>query len=266
MSNPSNGITIRLQDASGNTVSGASSPSLAMLDVRYRAYQPGDVLVVECPSDRDIELMLDKSLTPSIVRIPTGHMEFPIPFEVAREPYGQEAFSGDCHWAYARTIDPREEKNWRNLALNSHDLESTNQSYPHALTNSGATNPRFLARNAIDGIFQTCHHGRFPYESWGVNGRDDAWLRVEFGRPVRAETVVLFLRADFPHDTWWKSARITCSDGFEQTIELYKTGMPQEFRIGPRLVEWVCLSNLEKADDPAEWPALSQIVVMGRLS
>lgn len=266
MSNPSNGITIRLQDASGNTVSGASSPSLAMLDVRYRAYQPGDVLVVECPSDRDIELMLDKSLTPSIVRIPTGHMEFPIPFEVAREPYGQEAFSGDCHWAYARIIDPREEKNWRNLALNSHDLESTNQSYPHALTNSGATNPRFLARNAIDGIFQTCHHGRFPYESWGINGRDDAWLRVEFGRPVRAETVVLFLRADFPHDTWWKSARITCSDGFEQTIELYKTGMPQEFRIGPRLVEWVCLSNLEKADDPAEWPALSQIVVMGRLS
>lgn len=266
MSNPSNGITIRLQDASGNTVSGASSPSLAMLDVRYRAYQPGDVLVVECPSDRDIELMLDKSLTPSIVRIPTGHMEFPIPFEVAREPYGQEAFSGDCHWAYARTIDPREEKNWRNLALNSHDLESTNQSYPHALTNSGATNPRFLARNAIDGIFQTCHHGRFPYESWGINGRDDAWLRVEFGRPVRAETVVLFLRADFPHDTWWKSARITCSDGFEQTIELYKTGMPQESRIGPRLVEWVCLSNLEKADDPAEWPALSQIVVMGRLS
>lgn len=266
MSNPSNGITIRLQDASGNTVSGASSPSLAMLDVRYRAYQPGDVLVVECPSDRDIELMLDKSLTPSIVRIPTGHMEFPIPFEVAREPYGQEAFSGDCHWAYARTIDPREEKNWRNLALNSHDLESTNQSYPHALTNSGATNPRFLARNAIDGIFQTCHHGRFPYESWGINGRDDAWLRVEFGRPVRAETVVLFLRADFPHDTWWKSARITCSDGFEQTIELYKTGMPQVFRIGPRLVEWVCLSNLEKADDPAEWPALSQIVVMGRLS
>ncbi len=266
MSNPSNGITIRLQDASGNTVSGASSPSLAMLDVRYRAYQPGDVLVVECPSDRDIELMLDKSLTPSIVRIPTGHMEFPIPFEVAREPYGQEAFSGDCHWAYARTIDPREEKNWRNLALNSHDLESTNQSYPHALTNRGATTPRVLARNAIDGIFQTCHHGRFPYESWGINGRDDTWLRVEFGRPVRAETVVLFLRADFPHDTWWKSARITCSDGFEQTIELYKTGMPQEFRIGPRLVEWVCLSNLEKADDPAEWPALSQIVVMGRLS
>ena len=266
MSSLSNGITVRLQDASGNTVSEASSPILAMLDVRYRAYQPGDVLVVECPSDRDIELMLDKSLTPSIVRIPTGHMEFPIPFEVAREPYGQEAFSGDCHWAYARTIDPREEKNWRNLALNSHDLESTNQSYPHALTNSGATNPRFLARNAIDGIFQTCHHGRFPYESWGINGRDDAWLRVEFGRPVRAETVVLFLRADFPHDSWWKSARITCSDGFEQTVELNKTGAPQEFRIGPRMVEWACISNLEKADDPAQWPALSQMRVIGTLS
>jgi hypothetical protein len=215
---------------------------LAMLDVRYRAYQPGDMLVVECSPDRDIELMLDKALAPSVVRVPTGHMEFPIPFETAREPYGQEAFAGDCHWSYARTIDPREDENWRNLALNSHDLEGTDQSYPHALTNSGATNPRFLARNAIDGIFQTCHHGRFPYESWGINGRDNAWLRVEFGRPVRADTVVLFLRA------------------------LHKTGMPQEFRIGPRLVEWVCLSNLEKADDPAEWPALSQIMVMGTLS
>ena len=89
---------------------------------------------------------------------------------------------------------------------------------------------------------------------------------MEFGRPVRAETVVLFLRADFPHDTWWKSARITCSDGFEETVELYKTGTPQEFRIGPRLVEWVRLSNLEKADDPAQWPALSQLMVMGTLS
>ena len=251
MGSTSNIITVKLQDALGNTVSEASSPLLAMLDVRYRAYQPGDKLVVECSPDRDIELMLDEALAPSVVRVPTSHMEFPIPFEAAREPYGQEAFAGDYHWSYA---------------LNSHDLEGTDQSYPHALTNSGATNPRFLARNAIDGIFQTCHHGRFPYESWGINGRDDAWLCVEFGRPVRADTVVLFLRADFPHDTWWKSARITCSDGFEQTVALHKTGMPQEFRIGPRLVEWVCLSNLEKADNPAEWPALSQIMVMGTLS
>lgn len=266
MGSASNSISLELQDASESIVSEASSPSLAMLDVRYRPYQPGDTLVVDCPPDSVMELMLDKALAPSIVCIPTGHMEFPVPFEVAREPYGQEAFSGDCHWAYARTLDSRELKNWRNLALNSHDLEGTDQCYPHALTNSGATDPRFLARNAIDGIFQTCHHGRFPYESWGINGRDDAWLRVEFGRLVCADTIALFLRTDFPHDTWWKSARITCSDGFERTVELDKTGMPQEFKIGPHLVEWVCLSSLEKADDPAQWPALSQIMVMGTLS
>jgi hypothetical protein len=258
-------IAIRLQDASGSIVSEALSSSLAVLDIRYRAYEQGDLFIVDVPGNRDIELMLDSCLAPSIVRIPGGHMEFPVPFGIAREPYGQEAFSGDCHWAYARTLNPKEQKNWRNLALNSYDLEGTSQCFPHASTNSGATNPRFLARNAIDGVFQTCHHGRFPYESWGVNGRTDAWLRVDFGRMVYADSLVFFLRADFPHDTWWKSIRITCSDESEFTAQLNKSGEPQTFKIGPRPLEWIRLSNLQVGDNTARWPALSQIMVMGRL-
>lgn len=122
-------IAIRLQDASGSIVSEALSSSLAVLDIRYRAYEQGDLFIVDVPGNRDIELMLDSCLAPSIVRIPGGHMEFPVPFGIAREPYGQEAFSGDCHWAYARTLNPKEQKNWRNLALNSYDLEGTSQCF-----------------------------------------------------------------------------------------------------------------------------------------
>lgn len=72
----SDDIAVRLQDASGGIVSEASSPSLAMLDVRYGLYQPGDPIIVDCPPGRDIGLMLDEALAPSIVRIPAGHMDF----------------------------------------------------------------------------------------------------------------------------------------------------------------------------------------------
>ena len=147
------------------------------------------------------------------------------------------------------------------------DLEGAEGVYPHATTNSGATNPRFIARNAIDGTWQSIHHGRWPYESWGINGRDDAWLQVDFGRSVHAEEAMLVLRADFPHDTWWQQAKLTCSDGFGLTVHLEKTGVPQRFSLGEggRDIEWIRLSDMVKADDPAEFPALTQLIVMGTL-
>lgn len=261
--------TIRLKhlNAEGDVLNEAVAESLCMLDKRYCAYEPGDRIVLSCsPAPCELEVMLDESLLPSVVYLPDGHFELPIPFGDARDPYGLQAFTGDCHFGYARALDPRERASWRNLALNSHDLEGATGIYPHASTNSGATNPRFFARNAIDGTFQSCHHGRWPYESWGINGRDDAWLHVDFGRPVHAEEAIVFLRADFPHDCWWERAKLTCSDGHEQTIDLVKTGMPQRFDLGGRTIEWMRLSDLIRADDPSPWPGLSQLAVMGTLA
>lgn len=260
-------LTLSLIGADGSVRGSSTGEGLVQLDTRYREYQPGDVIVLQS-SERGVELevMLDESLPPSIVYLENGRLEFPIPFDAARDSYPSHAFGGDTHWGYARVLDPRERSNWCNLALNSHDLGGAEGVFPHAVTNSGATNPRFIARNAIDGTWQSIHHGRWPYESWGINGRDDAWLQVDFGRPVHAEEAVLVLRADFPHDTWWKQARITCSDGFELTVQLEKTGVPQRFDLGGRDIEWIKLSNLVKADDPAEFPALTQLAVMGTLA
>lgn len=259
-------ITLRHVNASGETLNESVSEGLCMLDKRYCAYQPGDRIILECSqAPCELEVSLDESLAPSIVYLPSGRMEFPIPQGALCDGYPQQAFSGDCHFGWARELTQRDRTNWRNLALNTHDLENVDSVFPHATTNSGAENPRFWARNAIDGTFQSCHHGRWPYESWGINGRDDAWLQVDFGHTVHAEEAVLFLRADFPHDTWWEKVTLTCSDGFETTETMSKTGMPQRIDLGGRDIEWIRLSRLIRANEPSEWPALSQLMVMGTL-
>lgn len=260
------GLHVRVISDDGKVRASGSGDGLAMFDLRYTAFDEGDHIVVESDeAPAEVEVCLDPYLTSSVVWLADGRMDFPVPFGVAREPYGQPAFEGETHWGYVRLLDARERGNWRNLALNSHDLEGAEGAFPHASTNSGATNVRFLARNAIDGVFQSRHHGRWPYESWGINGRDDAWLQVDFGRAVHACELVLFLRADFPHDAWWERARVTCSDGYEAEVSLKRTGAPQAFDIGGRDIEWLRLSDLRKADDPSPWPALSQLMVMGHL-
>lgn len=63
--------------------------------------------------------------------------------------------------------------------------------------------------NAIDGVTENRSHGEWPYASWGINRQDDAKIRLDFGRPVEVDTIVLYTRADFPHDNWWVDGRIT---------------------------------------------------------
>lgn len=67
--------------------------------------------------------------------------------------------------------------------------------------------------NAIDGITAAACHGEWPYESWGINQRADAAIKLEFGRTVEADRIILYTRADYPHDNWWKKATVTFSDG-----------------------------------------------------
>ena len=67
----------------------------------------------------------------------------------------------------------------------------------------------FAARNAIDGVTANLSHGKWPYESWGINQQDDAQMTLDFGRPVDIDKIVLYTRADFPHDNWWESVTFT---------------------------------------------------------
>lgn len=73
-------ITLRHVNASGETLNKSVSEGLCMLDKRYCEYQPGDRIILECSQTPcELEVSLDESLAPSIVYLPSGRMEFPIP-------------------------------------------------------------------------------------------------------------------------------------------------------------------------------------------
>jgi len=122
----------------------------------------------------------------------------------------------------------------------------------------------FAARNAINGNTVTYSHGEWPFESWGINQRLDAEFTLHFGRLVEIDKIVLYLRADFPHDNYWKQVTLSFSDGSSKTASLEKSGKSQEIRLEPRQVEWVKLSELIQSNDPALFPALTQFEAYGR--
>ncbi len=80
----------------------------------------------------------------------------------------------------------------------------------------------FAAQNAIDGVTANNYHGEWPYESWGINRQDDAKIRIDFGRKVRVNRILLYTRADFPHDNWWEQVSFTCSDGSSMELQMEK--------------------------------------------
>ena len=121
----------------------------------------------------------------------------------------------------------------------------------------------FAARNAIDGTLAIRCHGNWPFASWGINRQDDAALTLDFGRPVNFDTIVLYTRADFPHDNWWTEVTITFSDGTKEVVPLEKSCRSHKLAIARNNIEWLRVDNLIKADDPSPFPALTQIQVFG---
>ena len=94
--------------------------------------------------------------------------------------------------------------------------------------------------------------------------KDDAEITLDFGRPVDFDKILLYTRADFPHDNWWVKADITCSDGTGETVEMEKSVKPHVFLMERKNITWLKLSNLIKAEDPSPFPALTQIEVYGK--
>jgi len=86
---------------------------------------------------------------------------------------------------------------------------------------------------------------------------------VDFGRPVTVDKVRLMLRADFPHDSTWKSADVEFSDGRRVAIQLAPTAEFQEFTFPARRTTWLRLTNLVPAD-PGKWCALIELEAWGR--
>ena len=134
--------------------------------------------------------------------------------------------------------------------------------YPHAFANVETRGESvFAARNAIDGVLANKSHGPWPFESWGINMQDDAEITLDFGRPVDFDQIVLYTRADFPHDNWWVKATLVFSDGTQEVVDMVKSAEPHRFSIEKKQITWIKLSKQIKADDQTPNPALSQIEV-----
>lgn len=236
------------------------------ITLAYRGvYKPGDKIILTS-SKKDIYLVLrlEDSLESSFVYLKDYTTEFEIPFDKERKPYGLKAFTEGRHWSWVRLAKKYEIESYKNLAKNTFDRKENKNMFPHATTNVVAEDSVFFVRNVIDGVFETSNHGSWPHSSWGINKQKDAWIKIDFGRQVIVDTIALYLRADFPHDNWWKEAKITFSNGSTEQIILEKTGKGQEFKFEARKISWIKLSNLIMSEEESEFPALSQFEVYGR--
>ncbi len=255
-------ITIELQAGDGRVLAAARHAQEALLCVD-RVYQAGDRLVVT--GGRHLYVQMDQALPGGEVYLPDGRMTWTVPWGEHRLAYAPGAFESPRHIVSARSLSADECRTLRNIARNPADLRGETDFYPHCVANVETRNEAcFCARNVIDGLRLNTSHGEWPYQSWGIGTREDAWCRLDFGREVTVERMALTLRADFPHDAYWVSGHAVLSDGTELAFQLEKTGDRQWIALGGRVCRWIRLERLQKSDDPSAFPALTEWEVIGR--
>jgi len=205
-------------------------------------------------------------LQEGIIYVPSSSIEFEIPFGNLLQGYDEKAFSGKRHHIKVREPEEEEIYTVRNISLNSHDRRGQKKYFPHAYANLVTREDVcFFERNAIDGICDNEGHGAYPYHSWAGGAREDLEYYIDFGTEVEVEKLVFYLRADFPHDTYWKNIDIEFSDGSRITADFEGTKDGQEVILPEKvLTKTIHLTNFKQVSFPLSWAALSQIQVYGR--
>ncbi|MFA9464568.1 MAG: carbohydrate-binding protein [Velocimicrobium sp.] len=256
-------LSLKVLNKEGNTQFVKATEDEVVLVVTSQ-YQEGDEIVLETSHKNSyMVVQMDDAMDAAFVYV-TGDVHYKIPFGEKRICYSPKAFCGTRHYIYARLAREDEINSYRNLAKNVFDQHGDTHCYPHATANVETRGESvFAARNAIDGIVANASHGEWPYESWGINQRADAKMKVDFGRAVEVDQVVLYTRADFPHDSWWECVTLKFSDGSNIEWKLEKSSKPHIITFEKKVITWVELDNLIKADDLSPFPALTQMEVYG---
>jgi hypothetical protein len=253
---------VEAQDSQGVRIAGADS----------HEYQPGDRLILSGPQRMAVKL--DETMPECLLYLPASSQEkfvYEIPYgreeKQTGSAYAPEMFAGQSHHVELRALKKKELTGYRNLALNPCDLplpeQASPQFFPHASSNSVSRSLfDFEARNAIDGFTQNGHHGVWPYQSWGPQLRTDIWWKVDFGRPVELDKVRIMVRADFPHDSYWKSADVEFSDGSRVPLQIAQSAKFQDFTFPKRRVSWLRITNVVPAD-PTKWCSFIEVEAWG---
>ena len=256
-------ITITAYTAQGELLAQTSHPTEALLRVD-RVYEEGDYITIE--SDvKHLWVQMEACMLPGEVYLPEGRMTWRVPAGEHRLAYYPFAFQGRRNIITARVMTAEETAARRNIACNPSDLRGDTDFFPHCTANVETRGEStFAARNVIDGMRHSDHHGLWPFQSWGIGAREDAWCLLDFGREVVIDEMALTLRADFPHDAYWVSGHVVLSDGAEVAYDLEKTGERQHIPLGTHTVRWMRLERMQKSDDPSAFPALIEWEVFGR--
>jgi hypothetical protein len=270
-------LYIEVQAGQGTRIAGpeiratSGKERSAVLDVE-REYQPGDRIIFGGP--QRMAVRPDAHMPECLLYLASypGNVTYEIPYGTEEKQtgsaYAPESFAGKSHRVTVRALTKKELKDYRNLALNPCDVRGIEQPpvqvFPHSSTNSISRSLfDFEARNAIDGVTQNGHHGVWPYQSWGPQLRNDLWWKLDFGRPVELDKVRLMVRADFPHDSYWKSAEVEFSDGSHVSLQIGSSAEFQDFPFKKRRVSWLRITNLVPVD-PAKWCSFVEVEALGR--
>ncbi len=213
--------------------------------VYSQQYEPEDRIILEISGGAAfLWLQVDDALGSSLVYV-TGNVTYMVPFGEKRINLSPKAFYGNKHLLRARAAKEFEIKGYRNLAVNVCDQHHVENLYPHATANVETRGESiFAAQNAIDGITVNSCHGEWPYQSWGINMQEDARIKVDFGRMTGIDRIVLYTRADFPHDNWWKCVEFSFSEGSTLEMKMEKSACAHEIAFplkkyaGWRWVRW----------------------------
>ena len=243
------------------------SHSAREIDTVYNGeFSEGDKIVVSSTLCEFLTISLDDVLGEVTIFNPQGRFEYEIPSKAFSAMYSAETFAGDSHRIKVREATDEEAYGVKNIALNPYDMRGQKKYFPHASANFVTRDdPCFFERNAIDGVHETAGHGTYPYHSWAGGAREDLEYVLDFGAPVEVEKVVFYLRADFPHDTYWKNIDVEFSDGSRATAEFDMTGDGQELSLPePVTTKKIKLTNFKQVSYPLSWAALSEIEVYGK--
>ncbi len=254
---------IEIIDKNGTIKASASGEEVSLV---YRGvYEPGDAIVVtpgETPANYFMQL--DDVGGVSVVYL-TGAVRYEIPFGEKRTNLSPHTFLDDLHLLTLKKYPDFLQGVYRNLALNVWDQHGLINSFPHAVANVETRGEAvFAAQNAIDGVTANESHGEWPFESWGINMQDDAEITIEFGREVEIDRIVMYTRADFPHDNWWTQVTFAFSDGSSVDWPLEKQTLPHTLTFPKKRVTSLTMRDMKKAEDPSPFPALTQLEVYGR--
>lgn len=256
-------IALSVLSPNGTALAEASGEDEAMLCFDG-IYEDGSVVLVRAEPGARLCFSPDAAVAESFVFTPSGAVTWRVPFGEHRLAYPPHAFEGTRHIARVRRMTREERRAARNLALNPADLRGETDFFPHVTANVETRGEScFAARNVVDGMRFNTFHGEWPFQSWGIGAREDAWCRLDFGRPVVVERMALTLRADFPHDAYWVSGHVVADTGEDIAFALERTGERQFVELSGMTVRALRLERLQKSDDPSAFPALTEWEVFG---